>query len=44
MFTANESLIVKRVAMLQSEAFRNVLLAAIKALTNNLPAQPAPQS
>ena len=39
MFTANESLIVKRVAILTDEAFAAVLSATIGVLASNLPEQ-----
>jgi len=37
LFTANESLVVKRIAVLKDEAFRAILTATIEALRKNLP-------
>lgn len=37
LFTANESLMVKRIAVLQDKAFEAILTATIEALHKNLP-------
>lgn len=37
LFTANESLMVKRIAVLKDEAFQAILTATIEALRKNLP-------
>jgi mRNA interferase MazF len=37
LFTANASLIVKRVAILNDQTFRQVLMATVQALQDNLP-------
>jgi mRNA interferase MazF len=37
LFTANESLMVKRVAVLRDETFKAILIATIEALRKNLP-------
>jgi mRNA interferase MazF len=37
LFTANESLMVKRIAVLKDETFKAILTATIEALRKNLP-------
>jgi hypothetical protein len=37
LFTANESLMVKRVAILKGETFKTILTATIRALQKNMP-------
>jgi len=37
LFTANASLIVKRVAILNDQTFRQVLMATVQTLQDNLP-------
>lgn len=40
LFTANNDLILKRVAVLNDAAFRSILMKTIEALQKNLPAEP----